>query len=268
MLLTVELAAPLPCTHPCVSCLGQIGESPVHVLFARPYGRRVTINTHPRKSLWTKGQSAKLTTKLLLEVARELVTELNAHPLDKLPSKLTGTTIEEQLHTMLEERCDHIRGNAAKGLDLPTISYDIKVTHINKPQSSAAYSSAAEKVYGLGYGILLLTYELKAGKLHFLDPVLIRRGETADFRMTRELRAMHVAHVPQAVYTAYLRGSGLAFQGGELEALGKRLRGEKPPLGQLGLTYTPQWRVRYGRVLARARNKSVTTPTPALAQVA
>lgn len=50
-------------------------------------------------------------------------------------------------------------GNSASGIDLPGLGVDIKVTSIKQPQSSCPFKSATQKVYGLGYGLLVFVYE-------------------------------------------------------------------------------------------------------------
>ena len=42
--------------------------------------------------------------------------------------KAVGTFIEHKFRDVLEDRFDVMRGNSAKGLDLPSVETDIKVT--------------------------------------------------------------------------------------------------------------------------------------------
>ena len=43
--------------------------------------------------------------------------------------------------------------------DLPSLDVDIKVTSIRQPQSSCPFQSARQKIYGLGYHLLIFVYE-------------------------------------------------------------------------------------------------------------
>lgn len=67
--------------------------------------------------------------------------------------KTIGTYLDQKFQTSLLERYDFPRGNAAKGIDLPGLNVDIKVTSIRQPQSSCPFRSARQKVYGLGYSL-------------------------------------------------------------------------------------------------------------------
>src|SRR5438132_13414112 len=45
--------------------------------------------------------------------------------------------------------------NSAKGIDFPEFDVDIKVTSIKQPQSSCSFKSARQKIFGLGYSLLV-----------------------------------------------------------------------------------------------------------------
>lgn len=49
-------------------------------------------------------------------------------------------------------------GNSASGIDLPELNVDIKVTSIVQPQSSCPFKSARQKIFGLGYSLLVFVY--------------------------------------------------------------------------------------------------------------
>jgi len=51
--------------------------------------------------------------------------------------------------------------NSAKGIDFPEIDVDIKVTSFKQPQSSCPFRSARQKIFGLGYSLLVFVYEKK-----------------------------------------------------------------------------------------------------------
>jgi hypothetical protein len=57
-------------------------------------------------------------------------------------------------------------GNAASGIDLPSadILTDIKVTSIKQPQSSCPFKDVKQKIYGLGYNLLVFVYDKKDDK--------------------------------------------------------------------------------------------------------
>lgn len=89
--------------------------------------------------------------------------------------KAVGTFIEHKFSDYLEENYDVEKGSSANGIDLPShdINTDIKVTSIEQPQSSCPFKNARQKIYGLGYNLLLFVYEKsddpakKAARLNF-----------------------------------------------------------------------------------------------------
>ncbi len=109
----------------------------------------------------------KLTLELLKETAIKFCeTESSIKNKDLFgvtDGKAIGTYIEHKFHKYLEEQYEFERGSSAKGIDLPgnDIRTDIKVTSINQPQSSCPFENATQKIFGLGYNILLFVYDKK-----------------------------------------------------------------------------------------------------------
>lgn len=73
--------------------------------------------------------------------------------------KAVGTYLEHKFTSYLVENYSFGNGNSAKGIDLPSLNVDIKVTSIKQPQSSCPFKSARQKIYGLGYHIIIFVYE-------------------------------------------------------------------------------------------------------------
>src|SRR6185312_14837154 len=69
--------------------------------------------------------------------------------------KAIGTYIEHKFQTELQQRFKYERGSSAKGIDFPELGVDIKVTSVRQPQSSCPFKSARQKIYGLGYSLLV-----------------------------------------------------------------------------------------------------------------
>ncbi|MDR0526628.1 MAG: hypothetical protein LBG79_02240, partial [Spirochaetaceae bacterium] len=71
--------------------------------------------------------------------------------------KAVGTYLEHKFQGYLEKSYTFVKGNSASGIDFPgeTINTDIKVTSITQPQSSCPFKSARQKIYGLGYNLLV-----------------------------------------------------------------------------------------------------------------
>lgn len=90
----------------------------------------------------------------------------------------------------MHERYTFEAGNSASGIDFPNLLVDIKVTSIYQPQSSCPFKSARQKIYGLGYSLLVFVYEKKdnsrkkTASLNILHTIFIDADRTADFLMT------------------------------------------------------------------------------------
>lgn len=75
--------------------------------------------------------------------------------------KAVGTHIEHKFQEQLNSKYKTIIGSSANGIDLPSedILTDIKVTSIKQPQSSCPFKDAKQKIFGLGYNILVFVYD-------------------------------------------------------------------------------------------------------------
>jgi len=91
--------------------------------------------------------------------------------------KAVGTYIEQAFHRYLIDRYSYIAGGSAGGIDLPGLEIDIKATSYRQPQSSSPFRNASQKVYGLGYHLLVFVYEkadqqqLRAAQLSFRNVI-------------------------------------------------------------------------------------------------
>ena len=74
--------------------------------------------------------------------------------------KAVGTYVERLFKEFLKSKYNNINlGNSAVGIDLPDINTDIKVTSIKQPQSSCPFKNAEQKIFGLGYNLLVFVYD-------------------------------------------------------------------------------------------------------------
>ncbi|MEO0824187.1 MAG: restriction endonuclease, partial [Cyanobacteria bacterium J06642_9] len=108
--------------------------------------------------------------------------------------KAIGTYLEHKFTAYLSESYDYQPGNSASGIDFPGLEVDMKVTSIKQPQSSCPFKSAAQKVFGLGYHLLVFVYEKyddsenRTGRLDIKHTVFVDKTRTADFQTTTGLR--------------------------------------------------------------------------------
>src|SRR6266700_1581624 len=106
-------------------------------------------------------------------------------------------------------------GSSASGIDLPELGVDIKATSIRQPQSSCPFRDASQKVYGLGYHLLVFVYEkidrqeLRAAQLSILHAVFIARERTADYQTTYGLRGILVRNGNKDDVVAFLEERNL-----------------------------------------------------------
>jgi hypothetical protein len=112
--------------------------------------------------------------------------------------KALGTYIEHKFQAFLEERFTYEKGSSARGIDLPStdINTDIKVTSIRQPQSSCPFRDAKQKIFGLGYNLLIFVYAktddaiTKTTILNFVSCTFLEKERTADYNTTFNIRKM------------------------------------------------------------------------------
>lgn len=172
--------------------------------------------------------------------------------------KAVGTYLELKFRKYLVDRYEFEQGNAAKGIDFPDIGVDIKVTSIKQPQSSCPYRSARQKVFGLGYSLLVFVYEkiddpkAKTGRLNIQHVIMVDAKRTADFQMTKRIRDALANQADSDDITGILEEFNLVWNDDELEEIVASLLSSPPEQGYLGLTSVPQWRIRYKRAIREA----------------
>lgn len=108
--------------------------------------------------------------------------------------KAVGTYFEHKFQLCLREKYSYSEGNSAKGIDFPGLLVDMKVTSIKQPQSSCPFKSARQKVFGLGYSLLVFVYEKrdneskKLRNLNIIHNIFIKKDKTADYQATIGLK--------------------------------------------------------------------------------
>jgi hypothetical protein len=219
-------------------------------------GAVATARPSPPLRAVRAGASQEPSEDLLLEAGRQVVTGLNKKPLEAGNAKTLATKVEQLLRLVLEQwvgtYVETERGNWGQA-DLPALGYDLKITSLAQPQSSAVYKHPSEKIFGLSYGILLLPYSVEAGRLRFAEPVVIPREQTGDRHLTTELLMLKAGGASRREVSLYLRGAEPGLTAAELDELAGRVVTEDFPVGRLRLTDVRQWRVRYAEAIREAR---------------
>ena len=142
----------------------------------------------------------KLSETLLRDEAGEFSRVVSNSPEPSLygvtDGKAVGTHLEHKFRAYLSGKYDYEEGSSAKGIDFPFISVDMKVTSIKQPQSSCPFKSARQKIYGLGYSLLIFVYEKtdnhesRSGTLNILHNIYLQAHRTGDYQITRGIRSM------------------------------------------------------------------------------
>lgn len=169
--------------------------------------------------------------------------------------KAVGTYVEHLFKNHLKEKYEIELGNSAKGIDLPqeNILTDIKVTSITQPQSSCPFKNARQKIYGLGYNLLVFVYQKKDTEntciLNFKYCTFINKERTADYTITKRLREMVEDGANKEDIVGFL--SDRNVPGDELiyNDLAEEILNIKPNQGYLTISNALQWRLQYSRVI-------------------
>jgi hypothetical protein len=172
--------------------------------------------------------------------------------------KAVGTYVEEKFNVYLGERYEYQSGNAAVGIDFPALEIDVKATSIRQPQSSCPFRSAEQKVYGLGYNLLVFVYEKtddgqrKTAVLDFKNVVFVRADKTGDFQTTKGILGILERDGNMEEIVAFLEERNLFLDEVGRQHLAEKIMNQRPCLGYLTISNALQWRLQYGRVIKLA----------------
>lgn len=166
--------------------------------------------------------------------------------------------VEHKFQQQLKSRYSVTIGSSASGIDLPSkdILTDIKVTSIKQPQSSCPYKDAKQKIFGLGYNLLVFVYEkidnakTKTTTLHFVSCAFISSERTADYTTTYRLREMIKDNVNEDDIIAYLTDRNIPADEITLQSTAKMILENPPKQGYLTISNALQWRLQYQRVVS------------------
>ncbi|MDG2990059.1 restriction endonuclease [Candidatus Synechococcus calcipolaris G9] len=176
--------------------------------------------------------------------------------------KAVGTYLEQKFTAYLAENYNYQPGNSASGIDLPDLEVDIKVTSVKQPQSSCPFKSATQKVFGLGYHLLVFVYDKyddpdnRTGRLDMQHTIFIDKSRTADFQTTRGILDILNRDGNKDDILAFLEDRNLPVDEIGANQLADRILESPPNQGYLTISNALQWRLQYGRVIQQAGNVS------------
>ena len=172
--------------------------------------------------------------------------------------KAVGTHLEHKFQARLQRIYAYERGNSAKGIDFPDLDVDIKVTSVRQPQSSCPFRSARQKIYGLGYSLLIFVYDKRddhktqAARLNIQHTVFVDKAQTADFQTTSGLRRLLENNANRDDVLAFFEERMLPVDEIEAAALADEVLRRQPAVGYLTISNALQWRLQYSRVIEQA----------------
>ena len=209
-------------------------------------------------------QKEKLTIEKLIEEAQLFCVEQSKFQHKELygvtDGKAVGTLIEHKFQSHLNEKYEVLVGSSAKGIDLPSddIQTDIKVTSIKQPQSSCPFKDAKQKIFGLGYNLLVFVYDKtddptsETAILNFVSCSFVHKERTADYTTSFRLREMVKDGANEADIIAYLQDKNIPADEITLAKVAEQILQTPPEQGYLTISNALQWRLQYQRIVALA----------------
>lgn len=176
--------------------------------------------------------------------------------------KAVGTYLEHKFTAYLAQNYSYQPGNSASGIDLPALEVDIKVTSIKQPQSSCPFKSATQKVYGLGYHLLIFVYDKyddpvnRTGRLNMQHTIFVEKSRTGDFQTTRGIIDILGRDGNKDDVIAFIGERNLPVDEIGANQLADRILESPPNQGYLTISNALQWRLQYSRVIQEAGSTS------------
>ena len=203
----------------------------------------------------------KLTIEKLIEEAQLFCVEQSKFQHKELfgvtDGKAVGTLIEQKFQKHLHDKYIVTIGSSARGIDLPSddILTDIKVTSIKQPQSSCPFRDAKQKIFGLGYNLLVFVYDksddptTQTAILNFVSCSFVSKERTADYTTTSILNDMKKVEANEDDIVAFLEGIKLPADEITLQQIAGIILATEIPIGYLTISNALQWRLQYKRIV-------------------
>lgn len=169
--------------------------------------------------------------------------------------KAVGTFVEHLFQKFLESQYEMTVGCSANGLDLPSVNTDIKVTSINQPQSSCPFKDSKQKIFGLGYNLIVFVYEkfddvrAKKGCLDFKSCSFIESSRTGDYQMTTGILNIIKNKGNADDIFAFLVDHKIPSDEVTLMRMAEDILKNPPQVGYLTISNALQWRLQYSRIV-------------------
>lgn len=186
--------------------------------------------------------------------AKSFVSAAHSSLFGTTDGKAIGSYIQHAFDEWLLKKYTFEKGNKASGLDFPALNVDLKVTKASQPQSSCPFKSASQKVFGLGYHILLFVYNdfisAESPNFSFLHVLFIDQSRTSDHRLTSLINQYKNAGCTKEELVALFNDRNLPLDDIGASALAERVLNNDVPVGYLTISNAQQWRLQYGRAIS------------------
>jgi len=172
--------------------------------------------------------------------------------------KAIGTYLEHKFQAYLHTKYLYEEGSSAKGMDFPSLQVDMKVTSIKQPQSSCPFKSARQKIFGLGYSLLVFVYEkvdnniLRTGNLKIISSIFVDNHRTADYQTTIGLSHIKENNGNKDDMLAFFAERMLPVDEILADEIANEVLNNKLNIGYLTISNALQWRLQYTRVIQEA----------------
>ena len=134
----------------------------------------------------------------------------------------------------------------------------MKLTSTRQPQSSCPYETADQKVYGLGYHLLIFVYQKhddessRTGRLEFKHVLFVNEMATADYQTTRGIHDILDRDGNEDDLVGFILERNLPVDEIGAAALARRILSGPPTIGYLTISNALQWRLQFRRVIDMA----------------
>jgi len=210
----------------------------------------------------TENVNPKLTVAALRDEAGKFAAIESKYPEPSLygvtDGKAVGTYFEHKFQAYLRKRYNFELGNSAEGIDFPGLGVDMKVTSIKQPQSSCPFKDPRQKIFGLGYSLLVFVYSKRddpntaTGTLDIRHSIFIEKERTADYQTTKGILKILENGGNEDDLMALMSERNFLIDEIEASRIAKEILKKPPELGYLTVSNAYQWRLQYGRVIREA----------------
>ena len=199
----------------------------------------------------------ELTKEILIQEAKEFSETFSMQNHTSLigvtDGKAVGTYMEHRFQDYLRGKYVMTVGSSALGIDLPSVNTDIKTTSYIQPQSSCPFKSARQKIFGLGYNLLVFVYNKQVSVdtciLQITHCTFIEANRTADYTITALLRQMLSVGANKEDIIALLNDKSVPGDEIIYNDLADEIIANPPRQGYLTISNALQWRLQYKRVI-------------------